>query len=294
MAVEAALADITGIELAMKGARSLGRAPGGHGKSGERRKKARRGRVTGVFERPPFVDARPDIAATLRAAAPWQPMRRAERVRLGLPDTGRMILRASDFRYRHFQDKRETAVIFAVDASGSTAFDRLGEAKGAIELLLADCYAKRHHVGLVSFRGEKAETLLPPTRSLVRAKRCLQALPGGGATPLASGLRRATELAVAAKAKGQTPLMVILSDGSGNIALDGTPGRGKAGDDVMATARMAATLSLNTLFIDIGRRGAARGKPVAAAMGAEYCALPYASSSAMSSLVTARIAADRK
>ncbi|NJR13705.1 MAG: magnesium chelatase ATPase subunit D, partial [Phyllobacteriaceae bacterium] len=68
----------------------------------------------------------------------------------------------------------------------------------------------------------------------------------------------------------------------------------KASEDVMATARMAATLSLNALFIDIGRRGTTRGKPVAAAMGAEYCPLPYASSRAMSSLVTARIAADRK
>jgi magnesium chelatase subunit D len=286
-------ADISGISLDMAPSRAAARLPGARGKSGERRKKARRGRVTGLHERPPFPDARPDIAATLRAAAPWQPIRRAERKAQGLPDTGRVILRATDFRYRHYEDKRETAVIFAVDASGSTAFDRLGEAKGAVELLLADCYAKRHHVGLVAFRGETAETLLPPTRSLIRAKRCLEALPGGGATPLAAGLRRATELAAAARAKGQTPLMVFLSDGSGNIALDGTAGRQKAGEDAMSTARIAAALSLNCLFIDIGRRGSNRGRPLAEALNAEYCPLPFVSARGMSILVQAQLEAQR-
>jgi magnesium chelatase subunit D len=286
-------ADITGISLDMAASRTHARLPGARGKSGERRKKARRGRVTGLFERPPFPDARPDVAATLRAAAPWQAIRRAERAAQGQPDTGRVILRASDFRYRHYQDRRETAVIFAVDASGSTAFDRLGEAKGAVELLLADCYAKRHHVGLIAFRGEAAETLLPPTRSLIRAKRCLEALPGGGATPLAAGLRRATELAAAARAKGQTPLMVFLSDGSGNIALDGTAGRQRAGDDAMSAARVAAALSLKSLFIDIGRRGANRGRPLAEALNAEYCPLPFASARGMSILVQAQLEAQR-
>jgi magnesium chelatase subunit D len=289
--VAAALADIQGIALDVRSTASSARLPGAHGRSGEKRKKARRGRVTGLFERPPFAEARPDIAATLRAAVPWQAIRRAQRARDGLADTGRIILKTSDFRFRHYQDKRETAIIFAVDASGSTAFDRLGEAKGAIELLLADCYAQRHHVGLVSFRGPGAETLLQPTRSLVRAKRCLEALPGGGGTPLAAGVRRATELAAAARAKGQTPLMVFLSDGSGNIALDGTPGRAKASEDATATARLAASLSLKSLFIDIGRRGQSRGQVIADALRADYVTLPFASSRVMSSLVQTRVQA---
>ncbi|MGL4404844.1 MAG: hypothetical protein ACRCT6_03730, partial [Notoacmeibacter sp.] len=133
MIVNAALADISGIELAINAVRANSRLSGNHGTSGERRNKARRGRVLSVRERPPFPDARPDVAATLRAAAPWQLIRRAERAAKGLAPLDRVILQTSDFRYRHFQDRRESAVIFAVDASGSTAMDRLGEAKGAVE-----------------------------------------------------------------------------------------------------------------------------------------------------------------
>jgi magnesium chelatase subunit D len=294
MMIDATLADIRGIELAIDAVRSNSRLSGSKGTSGERRNKARRGRVLGLRERPPFPDARPDIVATLRAAAPWQLIRRAERTAKGLPPLDRVILQSSDFRYRHYQDCRESAVIFAVDASGSTAMDRLGEAKGAVELLLADCYAQRHHVALVAFRGVEAETLLAPTRSLVRAKRGLQALPGGGTTPLASGLKRATELALAAKSKGQTPLLVIISDGSGNIDLEGNPGRTKANDDTMKIARLIAGHKLNSMVIDIGRRGAAKGQPLAEAMGGDYKPLPYASAKAMSSFIQPHLASAKK
>ncbi len=290
MVIDAALADIRGIELAIETVRSNSRLSGSKGTSGERRNKARRGRVLGLRERPPFPDARPDITATLRAAAPWQLIRRAERTAKGLPPLDRIILQSSDFRYRHYQDRRESAIIFAVDASGSTAMDRLGEAKGAVELLLADCYAERHHVALVAFRGIAAETLLAPTRSLVRAKRSLQALPGGGTTPLASGLKRATELALTAKGKGQTPLLVIISDGSGNVDLDGNPGRAKANDDTMKIARLIAGHKINSMVIDIGRRGAAKGQPLAKAMGGDYKPLPFASARAMSSFIQPHLA----
>lgn len=283
--IDATLADIAGIELTIETIRSASRIAGSRGTSGEKRNKARRGRVLGLRERPPFADARPDIVATLRAAAPWQLIRRRERAAKGLAPLDRVILHTNDFRYRHFQDRRESAIIFAVDASGSTAMDRLGEAKGAIELLLAECYAERHHVGLVAFRGEKAETLLAPTRSLVRAKRSLQALPGGGTTPLASGLKRATELAMTAKSKGQTPLMVIISDGSGNIDLEGNPGRVKANEDTMKIARTIAGHKISSMVIDIGRRGAAKALPLAKAMGGEYKPLPYASARAMRSFI---------
>lgn len=294
MMVEAALADIAGIELAIESIRSNARLSGSRGTSGERRNKARRGRVLDVRDRPPFADARPDISATLRAAAPWQLLRRAALAAQGLPPFDRVMLKSSDFRYRHYQDRRESAVIFAVDASGSTAMDRLGEAKGAVELLLADCYAQRHHVGLVAFRGVAAETLLAPTRSLVRAKRGLQALPGGGTTPLACGLKRATELALTAKGKGQTPLLVIISDGSGNVDLEGNPGRAKANEDTMHIALLIAGHKINAMLIDIGRRGAAKGQPLAKAMGAEYRPLPYASARAMSSFIQPHIAKPKK
>ena len=83
---------------------------------------------------------------------------------------------------------RGTTTLFVIDASGSSALHRLAEAKGAVDLLLADCYVRRDQVAVIAFRGRGAELLLPPTRSLVRAKRSLAALPGGGGTPLAAGL----------------------------------------------------------------------------------------------------------
>jgi magnesium chelatase subunit D len=87
-----------------------------------------------------------------------------------------------------FKQRRETTTIFVVDASGSAALHRLAEAKGAVELLLADCYVRRDRVAMLAFRGKGAELMLPPTRSLVRAKRSLAGLPGGGGTPLAAGM----------------------------------------------------------------------------------------------------------
>ena len=97
----------------------------------------------------------------------------------------------SDLRITRLQQRAATATLFVVDASGSSALHRLAEAKGAVELLLAECYVRRDQVGVIAFRGRGAEVLLPPTRSLVRAKRSLAALPGGGGTPLAAGLQAA-------------------------------------------------------------------------------------------------------
>jgi magnesium chelatase subunit D len=105
--------------------------------------------------------------------------------------TRRIEVHPDDFRIVRFRQRTETSIVFAVDASGSTtALHRLGEAKGAVELLLTDCYVRRDHVALIAFRGRDATLSLPPTRSLARAKRCLAGLPGGGATPLATGIER--------------------------------------------------------------------------------------------------------
>ncbi|MEM8539204.1 MAG: VWA domain-containing protein, partial [Pseudomonadota bacterium] len=154
--------------------RKSNRSPKGSTGAGAKRKKTRRGRPAGHSENPPYPDARPDILATLRTAAPWQKVRAKT-----APDhmADRVLIRSSDFRYKRLHQTRETVTIFIVDASGSTATQRLGEAKGAIERLLADCYVRRDNVALVAFRGRQAEILLEPTRSLVRAKRGLSSLP---------------------------------------------------------------------------------------------------------------------
>ena len=147
-----------------------------------------------------------NIVETLRAAAPWQRLRRRER---GPRHGNRSAAdRGARRRFSHHapaSSGRETTTIFVVDASGSAALHRLAEAKGAVELLLADCYVRRDQVALIAFRGRGAELLLPPTRSLARAKRSLAELPGGGGTPLAAAIDAAAALADAARRKGQTP-----------------------------------------------------------------------------------------
>ncbi len=256
------------------------------GKSGASRRNARRGRPVGVTAKPPYPGARITVLATLRTAALWQQIRRRERTVSGRKTPGRLDIRKSDFRYTRFKHETESTAILTVDASGSTALDRLGEAKGAAELLLADCYVRRDNVALIAFRGRAADLLLPPTRSLVRAKRSLAAVPGGGGTPLASGLVGALELANAVRHHGQSPLVVLMTDGSANIALDGAPGREAAARDAETIAAHFATVGVPAIVIDIGRRPSERTAALARLMAADYHALPRADAHSVSAVVS--------
>jgi magnesium chelatase subunit D len=211
------------------------------------------------------------LVDTLRAAAPWQPLRRRER-----PDHSRIDVRPDDLRIRQFRQRTQTTLIFVVDASGSSALHRLGEAKGAVELMLADCYARRDQVALIAFRGKGAELLLPPTRSLSRARRSLAGLPGGGGTPLAAGVDAATALVEAARHRGETPLLVMLTDGRANIARDGTPGRPAAERDALAAARALRAREVATLLIDSAPAPQPVAQRLAEEMRARYLALPHA------------------
>lgn len=168
--------------------------------AGRKRRSNRRGRPLPAKPGMPGCDARLDLFATLRSAAPWQGMRRAAQ-----PERTGLILNSSDFRVKVYEERSDRLIIFVVDASGSAAMTRLAEAKGAVETVLADAYASRDHVALIAFRGEGADILLAPTRSLVQAKRALGALPGGGGTPLAAGLLAAAEMARRAQGQGLSP-----------------------------------------------------------------------------------------
>jgi magnesium chelatase subunit D len=271
------------------------------GKSGTERKNARRGRPFGIGLSPPFPDARPDIVATLRAAAPWQRTRATQRTAI-LTDAitspllsttqktspaPRAFVTRDDFRYQRLRHAAPSTAIFVVDASGSTALERLGETKGAIEQLLARCYIRRDEVALIAFRGKSAEVVLPPTRSLVAAKRKLAALPGGGPTPLASGLQKGLELALSARRGGSTPLVVLLTDGSGNIALDGSPDRALAAEELTRLARLYRSNGLKTICIDIARRPRDSVAAIATALGADLHLLRKAEARGMSELVDA-------
>jgi magnesium chelatase subunit D len=261
------------------------------GKAGQLQKATRRGRPLGTRQGQPRGGNRLALVDTLRAAAPWQPLRRRDRAALEGP--GRVEVRPDDLRITRFRQRTETTVIFVVDASGSTAFARLAEAKGAVELLLADCYVRRESVALIAFRGSAAELLLPPTRSLTRAKRSLAGLPGGGGTPLAAALDAAVALALAVTRKGQTPILVLLSDGRGNIARDGQPGRPAAEADATLAAQAVRLAGLTALFVDTSARPQPKARELAAVMAARYLALPRADAETLSTAVKAGTASIR-
>jgi magnesium chelatase subunit D len=180
--------------------------------------------------------------------------------------------------------------IFAVDASGSSALNRLADAKGAVELLLADCYIRRDQVAVIGFRGRTAELLLPPTRSLVRAKRSLASLPGGGATPLAAAIEAAVLLALQAQRRGETPTLVMLTDGRANVARNGTIGREAGQADALKSAGSVRSAYMTTLFVDTSPRPNGVAKELALRMGAQYIPLPFANAQALSKIVTAAAA----
>lgn len=238
------------------------------------------GRPAGVRRGTARSGARLSVIETLRAAAPWQ------RLRAGPPNTApRIQVRPEDFRIARLKRRSRTTTIFVVDASGSSAFHRLAEAKGAVELLLADCYVRRDEVALVAFRGREAELLLPPTRSLARAKRCLAALPGGGGTPLAAGIDAASALADAVKRRGGTPALVLLTDGRANVCRDGTTGRAAAEGDALTAARRVAAAGLRALLVDTSAHPEPAARRLADGMRAPYLPLPRADAAAISRAV---------
>lgn len=239
-----------------------------------------RGRPRGTRRGDPRGGARLHVIETLRAAAPWQRVRGR-----GTGPDARVAIRRDDFRLRRFVERTGTTVIFLVDASGSSAIARLGEAKGAIEVLLAESYARRDRVSLLAFRGTTTEELLPPTRALARARRVLAALPGGGGTPLATAIDRGVVAAIAARRAGTAPVLVLLTDARANIARDGAPGRPQAQADARHAATQVRAEGLTALFIDTSPRPDAFAQELARTMGARYVPLPSADARAMATLV---------
>jgi magnesium chelatase subunit D len=265
-----------------------GRAKSGRaGTAGAEATSAQRGRPVAA-RRGALDEGRLALVDTLRAAAPWQALRRKAPER---GDARRFIVKPEDFRIVRFRVREEQTAVFVVDASGSSAAQRLAEVKGAIELLLVDCYVRRDSVALVAFRGISGEIILPPTRSLTRAKRILSALPGGGGTPLASGLDVALTLADSLRRKGQCPLLVLMTDGRANVARDGTPGRVRALADALGAATRVRAAGFAALAIDTSPLSQTVAEPpslrLAQAMSARYVKLPNANAALVSQAVRA-------
>lgn len=268
-AARAALPDGLLERLAAERAARTARGASG---SGAERGGNRRGRPLPSRQGRLGSGARLDLVATMRAAAPWQVLRRRHAPRAD----GGLLVRSSDLRIKRFREMSDRVLIFAVDASGSSAFARLAEAKGAIELLLSQAYSRRDHVALIAFRGQSAELLLPPTRSLVQTKRRLQGLPGGGGTPLAAGLQVALTVGQQARGRGMTPTLAILTDGRGNIALNGQANRTLAETDAMTLARVIRGSGMKGIVIDTANRPQPSLAIMAQTMDAAYLALPRA------------------
>jgi magnesium chelatase subunit D len=241
----------------------------------------RRGRPAGTRKGDPRNGARLNLIETLRTAAPWQRLR----LKLAPGRTGIQV-RREDFRINRYKQRNETTAVFVVDASGSAALQRMAEAKGAVELILADCYVRRDRIALISFRGRKAEVLLPPTRSLQRARRSLADLPGGGGTPLGAAIDQAALIADQVRRGGGKPLLVFLTDGRGNIARDGTADRAAALRDAAEAARALRVQGFRAMVIDISATPSDAARQLAGNMAATYLPLPHADASRISRSVS--------
>ena len=256
------------------------------GKTGAVKVGRMRGRPLGNMPGMPEGGKTLSIIDTLRAAVPWQRVRRAEMLAAGKAvPLGKIMLRKEDFRIKRYQERTQTLTMFIVDASGSSAMHRLAEAKGAVELLLAECYIRRDQVAVMSFRGSVAELILAPTRSLVKAKRALSGLPGGGGTPLSRAIDESFEIASVSMRKGLTPTLVFLTDGRANIAKDGSPGRPKAMEDAQQSARAASYYSFKSLWIDTSPQARDEGKAMAALLGSMYLPFPNAGANEVSQAI---------
>ncbi len=177
----------------------------------------------------PAGDRPEDLAfdATLRAAAPHQQRRRAADIDNGLA----LQLKMTDLHRKIRVRRTGNLILFVVDASWSmAASERMEATKGAIFSLLVDAYQRRDQVGLVVFQRDRARVVLPPTSSVELAQKALVDLPVGGKTPLSSGLYVAWRVFenVRRREPETQPMMILLTDGAGNVSMTGQPAQEEA------------------------------------------------------------------
>ena len=240
------------------------------------------------------------VDATLRAAAPYQRARRERNTAAGKADRP-VFVETGDMRAKKLARKAGALVIFLVDASGSMALNRMTAVKGAALRLLNESYTNRDQVCIIPFRGDAAEVLLPPSRSITQAKNRLDRLPCGGGSPLAHGLSTAARVGLQAIKGGEVGrvMCVCLTDGRANVPLAKSqlepgetldPDKPKATaqelkDEVLEVAAKLGAAGLQLLVIDTENKFLSTGfaKEFADKARGKYYYLPNASESAISS-----------
>ncbi|MCL5877517.1 MAG: putative cobaltochelatase [Candidatus Bathyarchaeota archaeon] len=228
--------------------------------------------------------------ATLRAAAPFQKRRREE----SNDQQMALLIERSDLREKVRETKMGNLILFVVDASGSMAAEeRMSATKGAVLSLLLDAYQRRDRVGLIAFRKDAAELVLPPTNCVELAQKYLAKLPTGGRTPLAHGLKLGVDTIKFWTRDGKDiPLLVLVSDGRANVNLSG-------GDPVEEAKRIAQSIAsqgIQTIAVDTERGFLSFGlvKQISEAVGGKYLRLEELSAAPIVSAVKDNLFEDHR